>query len=217
MSGVIHPVGPQNPRTYWIRRALLLGALISTVALLAQLFFGNDETPVAAVSAAPAPSESIFESALPTSSPISSSTAAAVASSSPTTVAAATSCSDDQISVKVTIDPTAPKENQSMKLAMTVTNTSATACQRDVGSGANEITIISGPALIWSTDHCNPDTTADVRTLAPNQSLTVSITWNGTQTSKGCVKHNRATAGTYWAHARNASKNSDGVRFVISK
>ena len=215
MSGVIHPVGPQNPRTYWIRRALLLGAVISTIALLAQLFFGNDQTPVAAVSPAPAPSESIFESALPTSSQSSSATAPAVVSSSP--AAATTSCTDDQISVKVTIDPTAPKENQSMKLAMTVTNTSPAACQRDVGSGANEITIISGPALIWSTDHCNPDTTADVRTLAPNQPLTVSITWNGTQTSKGCVKHNRATAGTYWAHARNASKNSDGVRFVISK
>ena len=131
-------------------------------------------------------------------------------------VTAISNCTDDQISVSVSIDPQNPKVNQSLKLTMSVTNTSTTTCERDVGSGVDEITIISGPALIWSTDHCNPSTATDLRTLEPNQKISVTATWNGTQTSKGCVKHNQATAGTYWAHARNASKNSDGVRFVIS-
>lgn len=214
MSGVIHPVGPQNPKVYWLRRSLLLAAIISTLALVARLFFGSDGTPVAAASYSPAPTQSVFDSALPVPTTSPTEVVAPTVTATPTSTS---TCTDDQISVTVKIDPTAPKVNQSMKLAMTVTNNSSSACQRDVGSGANEITIISGPALIWSTDHCNPDTASDLRTLAPNQQMTVSVTWNGTQTSKGCVKHNHATAGTYWAHARNSSKNSDGVRFVISE
>ena len=211
MSGLIQPVGPEGPKVYWLRRALLLGAVISTFILIYNLL-----TP---------PAQPTVESSTKTPEPTQTSEVATSISASPQTspsvtatesVAAISNCTDDQISVSVSINPENPKVNQSMKLTMSVTNTSATACQRDVGSGVDEITIISGPALIWSTDHCNPSTDTDLRTLEPNQKISVTATWNGTQTSKGCVKHNQATAGTYWAHARNASKNSDGVRFVIS-
>lgn len=208
MSGFIHPVGPQNPKVYWVRRALLLGAIFTTLVLLWSLFTGTDQQQAAATSVVPAPSETV----LPTVTPSIDPSASAVAS----TPAAITDCTDDQISLVVAIDPVEPKVNQDIRLTMSLTNTSTVACNRDLGSGANEITIISGPALIWSTDHCNPSTATDIKTLQPSQKISISATFNGTQTSKGCVKHNKATAGTYWAHARNISKNSDGVRFVIS-
>lgn len=215
MSGVIHPVGPKNPRVYWIRRALLIGAISTTLVLIFSLLNGNDEQPVASASALPAPSQSTMPTTMPTVIPTESQSDLVTPSATPVSAAAA-DCTDDQISVVVAINPTNPKVNQDIKISMTITNTGTVDCLRDVGSGANEITIISGPALIWSTDHCNPSTANDVRTLSPNQKLTISATFNGTQTSKGCVKHNKATAGTYWAHARNISKNSDGLRFVIS-
>lgn len=211
MSGVIHPVGPKNPRVYWFRRALLVGAIFTTLLLIFSLLNGNDEQPVASSSALPAPSQSVMPTVIPTESQ-----SALATPSATTSGATATDCTDEQISVVVAINPTDPKVNQDIKISMTITNVGTTDCLRDVGSGANEITIISGPTLIWSTDHCNPSTASDVRTLSPNQKLTISATFNGTQTSKGCVKHNKATAGTYWAHARNISKNSDGLRFVIS-
>lgn len=211
MSGVIHPVGPKNPRVYWFRRALLVGAIFTTLLLIFSLLNGNDEQPVASSSALPAPSQSVMPTVIPTESQ-----SALATPSATTSGATVTDCTDEQISVVVAINPIDPKVNQEIKISMTITNVGTTDCLRDVGSGANEITIISGPALIWSTDHCNPSTASDVRTLSPNQKLTISATFNGTQTSKGCVKHNKATAGTYWAHARNISKNSDGLRFVIS-
>ena len=207
----MHPVGPKNPRVYWFRRALLIGAIFSTLVLLFSFFNSPDEHPVASTSALPAPSQSVMPTVIPSASQdVLASPTATVA---PVT---ATDCTDEQISVVVAISPTDPKANEDIRISMTITNVGTVDCLRDVGSGANEITIISGPALIWSTDHCNPSTASDVRTLTPNQKLTISATFNGTQTSKGCVKHNKATAGTYWAHARNISKNSDGLRFVIS-
>ena len=212
MSGFIHPVGPQNPRVYWIRRALLLGAILTTLGLLWSLFTGKDQQPAAATSIMPAPSETVLPTVTPAVDPTANPSATATASAA----AAITDCADDQILVSVAINPADPKVNQDIRLTMSVTNTSTVACNRDLGSGANEITIISGPALIWSTDHCNPSTATDIKTLQPSQKISISATFNGTQTSKGCVKHNKATAGTYWAHARNISKNSDGVRFVIS-
>lgn len=211
MSGVIHPVGPKNPRVYWFRRALLIGAISTTLVLIFSVLKGNDEQPVASSSALPAPSQSVMPTVIPTQSQ-----SALVTPSATPVGASATDCTDEQISVIVAINPENPRVGQDIKISMSITNTGTVDCLRDVGSGANEITIISGPALIWSTDHCNPSTASDVRTLSPNQKLTISATFNGTQTSKGCVKHNKATAGTYWAHARNISKNSDGLRFVIS-
>ncbi|MEN9741106.1 MAG: hypothetical protein RIR66_62 [Actinomycetota bacterium] len=211
MSGVIHPVGPKNPRVYWVRRALLAGAIFSTLVLIFSLLNGKDESPVVNASPLPAPSQSEIPTVLP------GQTQSASPSSSVTkSPAVTTDCTDEQISVVVAMYPANPKVGQDIKISMTITNTGTVDCFRDVGNGANEITIISGPALIWSTDHCNPSTASDVRKLSPNQKLTISATFNGTQTSKGCVKHNQSTAGTYWAHARNISKNSDGLRFVIS-
>ena len=54
MRGVLHPVGPETARTYWLRRALLSAALvvvIVVVALIARFAGSNDSsTPVVIVS-----------------------------------------------------------------------------------------------------------------------------------------------------------------------
>jgi hypothetical protein len=223
VSGVIHPVGPEKPKVYWVRRLLFLGAIISTLILIISSLRGSGSESVAAVTQSPTPVETaLSEVANPTSTPSSGATVTSTPASptpeSSTSVlpTEVNTCSDEQVSLSVSIDPQNPKVSQSMKLTMRIMNTSATACLRDVGSGVNEITIISGPALIWSTDHCNTSTATDVRTLAPNQPVSFTATWDGMQTSKGCIKRNQATSGTYWAHTRNASKNSDGVRFVLA-
>ena len=98
---------------------------------------------------------------------------------------------------------------------MVVKNTSAETCKRDVGSGANEVTVISGPALIWSTDHCNPNTDKDLVELAPGQEWNVKVVWIGKQTATGCKVTNMAEPGAYWAHGRNGSLNSAGFKFVV--
>lgn len=220
-------MGPEKPKVYWVRRLLFLGAIISTLLLIIYSFRSPDSKAAVSSTQSPTPTESALSevttvtetlNATPsgTTSPSSSASPELNTSTEISTSTELSLCSDEQISLSVSIDPQNPKVSQSMKLTMRIVNTSTSACLRDVGSGVNEITIISGPALIWSTDHCNTSTATDVRTLVPNAPVSFTATWDGVQTSKGCVMRNQATAGTYWAHTRNASKNSDGVRFVLA-
>ena len=99
---------------------------------------------------------------------------------------------------------------------MVAKNVSATACTRDLGSGANEVTITSGPALVWSTDHCNTSTTSDVRTLKPGEKWAVNLIWDGHISGKGCQELGVAQHGAYWAHARNGTVMSKPLRFVVN-
>ena len=61
----------------------------------------------------------------------------------------------------------------------------------------------------------NPSTEKDLVELAPGQEWSVNVVWIGKQTAKGCKVRNMAKPGAYWAHGRNSSLNSDGVKFVV--
>lgn len=219
MSGLIHPVGPQNPRVYWVRRGLLFGAIFMTIVLIYSLLTGGSEQPSGQASPIALPSQTNMPSSPSTTDSLNTATPSSTPSQTTTqtpSIQPLTDCLDEQIAVSVSINPSAPTVGQNVKVTMSIANTSSTACNRDVGSGANEITIISGPALIWSSDHCNTSTQTDVRTMQPGQKISITATWDSIQTSENCTKYNQATSGTYWAHAKNLSKNSDGLRFVIS-
>jgi len=228
VTGVVHPIGPEEPVVYWRRRLLVGLASLLTLFLLAQLFsVGDDGNPAAA--AIPATTSSatplVVASATPGASglPIPASTGPTTLSTQtlqptaqPTVqVVAEGECSDAQISMQVEIDRTTTAVGEGVHIKMILKNTSTTTCKRDVGSGANEITVISGPALIWSTDHCNASTEKDLKEFAPGQEWSVNVVWIGKQTAKGCKVRNMAESGAYWAHGRNGSLNSDGMKFEV--
>jgi len=213
---------------YWRRRLLVGLAAVLTLVLLTQMFSGGDDgnpaaaaIPAATTSATPL----VVASATPGASglPIPDSTGSTTPSTQtlqptaqPTVqVVAEGECSDAQISMQVEIDRTTTAVGEGVHIKMILKNTSTTTCKRDVGSGANEITVISGPALIWSTDHCNASTEKDLKEFAPGQEWSVNVVWIGKQTAKGCKVRNMADSGAYWAHGRNGSLNSDGMKFEV--
>jgi hypothetical protein len=79
MSGVLHPVGPESASTYWLRRALVLGALAVVLALVFSLV-GNGNGGQRAVSAVPAP----VSTPSPTEAPSSDTTSSDATGSSTT-------------------------------------------------------------------------------------------------------------------------------------
>ena len=219
MTGVVHPVGPEEPQVYWRRRLMLgLAALVTLIVIIQSITGGKEPVPVAA-SGSPSP-DSVVTSPEPSSTPsvvITSPTTAVLQPTVQPTVPAVADgeCSDADTSIRVEVDRETTAVGEGVHIKMIVKNISAVTCKRDVGSGANEVTVISGPALIWSTDHCNPSTDKDLVELAPGQEWSVNVVWIGKQTAKGCKVRNMAEPGAYWAHGRNASLNSDGVRFVV--
>jgi hypothetical protein len=219
VTGVVHPVGPEEPQVYWRRRLMIgLAALVTLIVFISSFTGGDDPVPVAA-SAVPTAEAGV---AAPESSP-----APTVAVASPTPevlqptaqptvpVVAEGECSDADTSIRVEVDRETTAVGEGVHVNMVVKNISDKTCKRDVGSGANEVTVISGPALIWSTDHCNPNTDKDLVELAPGQEWNVKVVWIGKQTATGCKVTNMADPGAYWAHGRNSSLNSDGVKFVV--
>ena len=232
MSGVVHPVGPKPTTVYWRRRAIFAVLVLLTLYLFGRTIFGGNDSSGAPLAA---PSKSTTASVSPSASSstkpsVSASPSASDAPSeenivdpislqSASPVATKTqppgTCGDDDVSVKVSIRKNAIKFGAGLDLNMSVKNISDNSCKRDVGSGANEITIISGPALVWSTDHCGPGTESNYVDLAPGETWSVHVLWNGKLSAPNCQVLANAQYGAYWAHARNGAVVSAGSRFVI--
>ena len=200
---------------YWRRRLMFGLAALVTLIVLIRTFTGGDDAVPTATSASPS-AESLTASPIPSIAAASPSPTILQPTAQPAVPAVAEGeCSDADTSIRVEVDRETTAVGEGVHINMVVKNISAKTCKRDVGSGANEVTVISGPALIWSTDHCNPNTDKDLVELAPGQEWNVKVVWIGKQTSTGCKVTNMAEPGAYWAHGRNSSLNSDGVKFVV--
>lgn len=180
----IHPVGPLPASTYWLRRgALLLGIVV--LLLVARSCVSGGEEPKRTGST-------------PTPSATPSRTVA------PTQAAGTQPCPDAVLQVSPDTDAETYAVGGSPRLSVTVKNTGATPCTRDLGSGAVELLVFSGEDRVWSSDDCNPSTTKEVVTLAPGAQKSVgSITWAGKRSKPRCEgDRDQAKAGTYRLTAR---------------
>jgi hypothetical protein len=103
------------------------------------------------------------------------------------------------------------------RLRMRIQNTSDTACKRDVGAAMNELVITSGDTRVWSSDDCNTAGTAQVATLQPGQSYSVSVTWLGRLSAKGCpADQPLAQKGSYKLVGRNGDITSEPAVFALT-
>ncbi len=220
MSSIKSPVGPEEPSTYWRRRAAIVVGLLVVLWLawwLLQTAFGSGGEPAAAE---PSPSPSFGLSMSPSDDPSASASPSAgsqpSASPSASPAATAPACADSSIAVAVSTGSASTSVGSGMALTMSVTNTGSEACSRDVGAGANEVTITSGSALVWSSDFCNPSTKKDTQVLDPGKEFTTSVTWPGNVTQQTCPDNQPlAQPGSYRAEARNGKVDSEQVTFTV--
>jgi hypothetical protein len=213
VSSLINPVGPEDPSTYWRRRAIIVVSALVAAWLLwlgARALVGSDDGQEPAPDQTPAASPASPSSGQPApdgqGSPAAAGEASAAATASPDPLAA---CPDDVIAVAVEV-PASTAVGAGAKATMTVTNTGSAPCSRDIGAGANEVRITSGSALVWSSDFCGASDTRDVKVLQPGTTWASAVTWPGRVTPQGCPGDQpTAQAGGYRAVARNGSVQSE--------
>ena len=223
----MNPVGPEEPSTYWRRRAAVIVGLLVVLWLgwwLLQAAFGSNDEPSATAPSAspsfgltmsPSPDGEPTDGVDPSASAAPSASGSASPSPSPSPSASA-DCVDADIAVTAATAGATTTVGGGMALTLTVTNTGSAACNRDVGAGANELRITSGSVLVWSSDFCNPSKAKDVQALEPGKPFTTSATWPGTVTEKGCpADQPQAQAGGYKVVARNGAVESEPVAFAI--
>jgi hypothetical protein len=225
----MHPRGRAPASVYWVRRALVLVVL---VALLLVLRWGYHRITHTSSDAAPGPSATPTVTAThstPTPTPTHTPTHTASATASATATAGPSSsgtpsptattklCSDSDITVTASTDAASYPVGSTPKLRMRIQNTSSTPCRRDVGAVQNELVITSGAAHVWSSDDCSPGGQPDVATLQPDQSYSVTVTWLGRLSAKGCPANEPlAQAGSYKLTGRNGSVVSPASIFALT-
>ena len=226
VSTLLHPRGPLPPGVYWVRRLL---ALLVVVALLLgvrwvfQRTFGGSGTPDSSgtPSASTTPSTSVSGTPSKTASPSTSATSAkpstsATTSASPSTTAVPL-CANDDIAVTAPTDAASYPVGSTPRLRMRIQNTSSKPCRRDIGAAQNELVITSGSTRVWSSDDCNPGGAAQVQTIQPGQSYSVTVTWLGKLSKKGCpADQPEAQAGSYKLVGRNGDVDSKPASFALT-
>ncbi|MCU1587184.1 MAG: hypothetical protein JWN31_677 [Frankiales bacterium] len=189
----LQPVGPLPAATYWRRRAGLLLAVIAVLFLGKSCLGGGGGGGTPKAHTTPTPS----------SSP---STAA--------TGAASTVCADSALKAEASTDEPTYALGSTPKMTLAITNTSKTACARDMGSGAIEFVVFSGEDRVWSSDDCGTGRAASVVTLAPGARKVVTITWAGKRSKPNCAgSHDDAKPGTYRVVGRAGTLHSSGAVF----
>ena len=196
----------QPPEVYWRRRILVFVIAVLLVVGGIKIFTGGKSTAKPVASASP--------TASPTVSAVKPSATAPTPQASIGSSAKGT-CDDSDIRLSVVMTRHVAPVGQGLTMDMVAKNISDSTCTRDLGSGANEVTITSGPALVWSTDHCNTSTASDIRSLKPGEMWKVNLIWDGHISGTGCQILGEAQHGAYWAHARNGKVMSKPLRFVV--
>jgi len=204
MALSVRPVGPEPAATYWVRRAVLVVALLLVVLLLRGLLTSSDgPDTVATGSATPRPTPSVSASASAAPSP----------SPSPSTGP----CADDALEVQARAEQESYAAGGRPLLLLDVTNTGTVPCTRDLGQAAIELLVVSGSDRIWSSDDCAPGGPERVVTLEPGEPSRAQVTWPGQRSLPACAGPQAdAQAGTYRVTARVGELQVDGTPFSLT-
>ncbi|MGW0019182.1 hypothetical protein ACWDUD_12710 [Rhodococcus sp. NPDC003382] len=204
---MLQPNGPLPPEIYWRRRALAVGVGLVVLALVVWLVMaltggGDDPEPENTAAVVTSTTATTTTSADATAEPAAAgsgggsstgtsagtSASATTTSSTTATPVAAGQCPDQSLAVRVTADQPNYRVGDEPAFTIVITNIGTEQCERDLGAGLQQVLVYSldGGTRFWSNTDCFPESTADVRTLAPGDQAAFSVKWSGTTSAPGC-------------------------------
>lgn len=220
MSGVLHPEGPEAAQTYWLRRVLVLLALMILVLVSvgvagASMGATRQTAPPRVAAADPTPSPS----ATPTASTSARAANPSATSSAPTAARSASpspSSSASRSGSAAVVTPNCARKDlkttltgkQMLKLSrpaaftVTVRNDSDETCRVSLARTDFELKVTAGKKLLWSSRSCNTATFVVAAKLDLDQSMSWAMLWDGRGTVAGCALPGaELKRGTYLATA----------------
>jgi hypothetical protein len=186
VSTILRPVGPHQPRTYWVRRSFVLAIVLLLIILLAKACSGGGggggggnnaggQTPI-------------------TPNPTQSSTATTPA------------CDPGQLKLTMSTDTISYTVRQAPTLIGTFSNPDGPTCKLARSSDEETWTIKSGTPTVWATG-CSGDPAVSKSLKIPQGGTRiVHIFWNGRIRTSDCTEGDYAQPGTY-----TLSATLDGV------
>ncbi|MBF6190364.1 hypothetical protein U3653_28875 [Nocardia sp. CDC186] len=215
---MLEPNGPLPPEIYWRRRVFAIGILVVALALviwvvLAVVRGGDSPGDAAAGGTSSAVTKSADAAAKP------SAESGAPKSSAAATTVAAGPCPDQSLAIKVTVEQPTYKTGEQPVFGIVITNISAVACTRDMGSGLQQVSVhtLDGQRRLWSSTDCYPDGQPDVRTMGRGEQAAFTVTWSGTTSQPNCAGERvQVPPGPYSVVAQLGSVRSMAEPFNIA-
>jgi hypothetical protein len=230
---VLHPVGPLPAAVYWRRRLLVLTLLLAVVVgggwLGVALITRDPEgtrtvasSSSAGTSAADTPAlERVVPSLASVQTPTPPPTAAVTTPTPEVPVDAGPQpggpCSDDMIAVEVR-GPGSVPAGSGPSLELVVTNVSPVPCQRALDKELQEIVLLDGAGnRLWGSNDCQPESSDDVRILAPGEQVFFPLVWSGLSSEPGCAAPRTAMPpGQYVLRGRLDTKSSGDTPLTLT-
>jgi hypothetical protein len=178
-------VGPLPAAVYWRRRGVVLAGILLVVIVFSYVFGGWFKPAGAGAAGAigPTASPSVLH-------PIIAATPTPTPSATAFTLPGLTGpCTDEEMQVNAAATPAQVPYGTPISLTITFRNTSARRCERNIGADVQELRVLAGGVLIWSSDDCSPNHGNEVSTFDPGQEAKFTLTWNGrvSRTGTGTV------------------------------
>jgi hypothetical protein len=176
-DALLHPVGPEPSRVYWLRRGALLLLLTVVVVGIAQACSGggggSDGTPASQ----PTPTTGV--STTPAASP-------------------ASRCARTDLTVGASTDATTYPAGALPHLSAIVTNSSSATCRFVTAPRARVWRILSGADQVWSSADCTLSGAVAHQRLKPGKTIAYGLVWDRHRSTEGCPSSTPAAGpGTY--------------------
>jgi hypothetical protein len=209
-------VGPLPAAVYWRRRATVLVGLAMVVLVLSYACGGPGGRTANAdpnTSGSTGPSKATTSATL-LRPVVATATVGPTAFTLPTTGVTGP-CTDPEMLVTAMAGSAHVQRLQLVDVTIKIKNTSARACSRDIGADVQELRLVQGTSIIWSSDDCNANTGHDPRSFAPGMQVAFTLKWNGKVSRTGTGTPTCSTAapapppGVYQLIARLGQKLSN--------
>lgn len=175
-DALLHPVGPQSPGVYWLRRLGLLVLLVVLVVGLAKACSGGGDDPDR-LSTDPDPT---------------------VTTSPEPSPGKPKRCDKDSITVTATADADTYPAGVLPHLSAEVSNVSDEPCRLASEEAARSWSVLSGDDEIWTTTDCEHPRNRVIHRLGAGKAITYSVVWDRHRSIDGCATPGEeAQPGTY--------------------
>ncbi|MGY2083004.1 MucR family transcriptional regulator [Blastococcus sp. SYSU DS0539] len=216
---MLHPVGPLPAAVYWRRRLTVLAVLLALLAgltwLTSRVVSGEDE-PAPTEAAATEPAElPALERVVPPVEQIQPPSTEPVTAPPPPPAPEAAGptpggpCTDDMLGLAVRT-PGQAAVGSKPTFELVVQNTSPVPCVRPLDKQLQELVMVDAAgARVWGSNDCFPESSSDLRTLAPGETVVFPVLWGGRTSDPSCTAE-RVTPppGTYVLRGRLDTKVS---------
>ena len=200
---MLHPVGPLPAAVYWRRRLMVLTLLLAVVggggwlgvALATREPEGTRTASSSSTTSARPAGTPALERVVPSLASVQTPTPPAVAVvPAPAPEAPVDAgpqpggpCTDDMIAVEVR-GPGSVPAGSGPTLELVVTNVSSVPCERVLDKELQEIVLLdSEGARRWGSNDCQPESSDDVRVLAPGEQVFFGLVWSGLSSEPECA------------------------------